>query len=85
MATGLTDVVGEGYCHEAFFVWIDRDDVVCEVRDAGRMIHPMLGRVRPSIDANRGRGLWLANQLCDLVELRSFPNETVTRLHMRVA
>jgi hypothetical protein len=66
-------------------VWVENGDIVCEVRDAGRMTDPMLGRVRPSIDASRGRGLWLANQLCDLVELRAFANGTVTRLHMCVA
>jgi anti-sigma regulatory factor (Ser/Thr protein kinase) len=36
-------------------------------------------------DQTGGRGLWLANQLCDLVELRSGPVETVVRLHMRLS
>jgi anti-sigma regulatory factor (Ser/Thr protein kinase) len=66
-------------------IWIDRDDVVCEVRDEGRIADPMLGRIRPPTDSAGGRGLWLANQLCDLVQLRSFSSETVTRLRMRVS
>ena len=30
-----------------------------------------------------GHGLWLANQLCDLVQVRSFATGTVVRLHLR--
>ena len=32
-----------------------------------------------------GYGLWLANQLCDLVQIRSLPAGTAVRLHMRRA
>jgi hypothetical protein len=32
-----------------------------------------------------GYGLWLANQLCDLVQVRSFPTGSAVRLHMRLA
>jgi hypothetical protein len=32
--------------------------------------------------AVRGRGLWLARQLCDLVELRSDPVGTTVRLYL---
>jgi hypothetical protein len=31
--------------------------------------------------ATRGRGLWLANHLCDLVQIRSLPTGGVVRLH----
>ena len=31
-----------------------------------------------------GRGLWLANQLCNLVQIRSSPEGTTVRLHMRL-
>jgi anti-sigma regulatory factor (Ser/Thr protein kinase) len=64
-------------------VWFDDTDVVCEVRDAGSLTDPMLGRVRPRTDAKSGRGLWIANQLCDLVQVRSFPEETVVRMRVR--
>jgi hypothetical protein len=30
-----------------------------------------------------GRGLWLINQLCDLVELRSDGSGTTLRMHVR--
>ncbi len=64
-------------------IWIDDVDIVCEVRDGGSITDPMLGRVRPPSDAQHGRGLWLANQLCDLVQIRSFPTGTITRLRVR--
>ena len=30
-----------------------------------------------------GRGLWIANQVCDLVEVRSSDEGSVVRVHMR--
>jgi anti-sigma regulatory factor (Ser/Thr protein kinase) len=63
--------------------WTDRDCVVCEVRDRGRFDQPLAGRFRPAPDDEAGRGLWLANQLCDLVQIRSLPDGTAVRLHMR--
>ena len=64
-------------------VWIERDAVVCELRDSGRFDHPLAGRVRPEPGRVGGHGLWLANQVCDLVQVRSFPTGTVVRLHLR--
>jgi anti-sigma regulatory factor (Ser/Thr protein kinase) len=63
-------------------LWRDDDAVVCEVRDAGTIDDPLAGRRVPSLDRVGGRGLWLANQLCDLVQLRSGAAGTVIRLHM---
>ena len=55
--------------------------LVVEVRDAGRIADPLVGRQLPSWDAVGGRGLWLANQLCDLVQIRSSDTGTVVRIH----
>jgi anti-sigma regulatory factor (Ser/Thr protein kinase) len=41
-----------------------------------------LARTLPFIREG-GRGLWLVNQLCDLVQLRSSAAGGVVRLHMR--
>jgi anti-sigma regulatory factor (Ser/Thr protein kinase) len=65
-------------------VWCEADALVCEVRDRGRIDEPLVGRLRPPKAADGGRGLWMANQLCDLVQLRSRRNGTVVRLHMRL-
>lgn len=63
-------------------VWLDGDVLVCELRDAGRFTDPLADRRRPRPDATVGRGLWIANQLCDLVQVRAFEQGTVVRLHM---
>jgi anti-sigma regulatory factor (Ser/Thr protein kinase) len=65
-------------------MWADAGAVICEVRDRGYLDKPLAGRRRPRPDQVGGHGLWLANQLCDLVQVRSSPEGTVIRLHMRL-
>jgi anti-sigma regulatory factor (Ser/Thr protein kinase) len=62
-------------------VWVDGEGVVCEVADGGRITDPLVGRRRPGQTAPGGRGLWMVNQLCDLVQIRSSPAGTVVRVH----
>jgi anti-sigma regulatory factor (Ser/Thr protein kinase) len=57
--------------------------LICEVRDRGTMNVPLAGRVRPDPSQRYGRGLWMTNQLCDLVQLRCNGDSTVARVHMR--
>jgi anti-sigma regulatory factor (Ser/Thr protein kinase) len=66
-------------------VWREPDALVCEVHDGGRIDAPLVGRERPAGGRPDGRGLWLANQLCDLVQIRCFPTGSVVRLHMRTS
>ena len=63
-------------------VWEDGDFVICQVEDGGRIEEPMVGRLQPVLDETGGRGLWLANQLCDLVQVRTFEDGNVVRIHM---
>ncbi|HEV8649620.1 MAG TPA: sensor histidine kinase [Actinomycetes bacterium] len=63
-------------------VWRDTGALVCEIGDGGHIEQPLVGREHPPLDQEGGRGLWLVNQLCDLVQLRSFPTGTIVRLHM---
>lgn len=63
-------------------IWRDGDVLVCEIRDRGQFEDPLADRRRPDPGRDGGRGLWLANQLCDLVQLRSVPTGTTVRLHM---
>ena len=63
-------------------IWRDGGVLVCEVRDRGHFDDPLADRRRPAPTRDGGRGLWLANQLCDLVQLRSFASGTTIRLHM---
>lgn len=64
-------------------IWPDADTVICEVRDAGVIQDPLVGRVPPGTAQQGGRGLWMANQLCDLVQVRSSVMGTVVRVHIR--
>ena len=50
--------------------------------DDGVIADPLVGRQTPSPERAGGRGLWLANQLCDLVQIRSGASGTVVRLHV---
>ena len=63
--------------------WIEGDAVVCEVRDRGLIDEPLAGRVQPDLQEPGGFGLWLVNQLCDLVQIRAFGSGGVVRAHMR--
>ena len=65
-------------------IWEDGDFLVCQVDDTGRIEKPMAGRLQPILDEPGGRGLWLANQLCDLVQVRTFEDGNVVRIHMSV-
>jgi anti-sigma regulatory factor (Ser/Thr protein kinase) len=62
-------------------VWTEGPSLVIEFQDGGMIEDPMVGCVRPTITQEGGRGLWLANQLCDLVQIRSGEDGTVVRLH----
>jgi anti-sigma regulatory factor (Ser/Thr protein kinase) len=84
---GVTEVAGNSLVHGGgagtVRAWTVEGGAVCEVRDRGWIRQPLVGRARPDVDREGGRGLWMANQLCDLVQLRSSPAGTVARLHMR--
>lgn len=70
--------------HGTLDIWHDGDEIVCEIHDAGTITDPLAGRHVPSPDASGGHGLWLVNQVCDLVELRSDANGTTVRMHMAI-
>ena len=63
--------------------WRAGNWLVCEVRDAGRFTDPMVGRTAPPSSDIGGRGLWIANQLCDVVQVRSSDVGAVVRMHAR--
>jgi anti-sigma regulatory factor (Ser/Thr protein kinase) len=64
-------------------LWSTAAALVAEVADWGGGIDdPLAGRIQPPPSTERGRGLWLANQLCDLVQIRSLPTGGVVRVHL---
>lgn len=65
-------------------VWRENGTFLCEVHDRGRITDPLAGRERPPDLRGGGRGLWLVNHLCDLVQVRSSEAGNVIRLHMSI-
>ena len=61
-------------------VWRDHGALVVEVSDSGRIADPLAGRLNPGVAQERGRGLWIANQLCDLLQVRSTREGTALRV-----
>lgn len=66
-------------------VWHEAQTMLCEVQDSGLIDFPLVGRRRPTPGQEGGFGVWLVHQLCDLVQMRSFPKGSVVRLHMTIA
>jgi anti-sigma regulatory factor (Ser/Thr protein kinase) len=63
-------------------IWYDTEEIVCQIQDEGTIADPLAGHRRPSLEAGGGHGLWIVNQVCDEVELRSDESGTTIRLHM---
>jgi anti-sigma regulatory factor (Ser/Thr protein kinase) len=67
-------------------IWRNDEELVCEVSDRGHIDDPLVGRRAPAAGDEGGRGVWMINHLCDLVELRSGQDAgTVLRLHVTLA
>lgn len=78
----VTNSLRHGGGHGTMAVWVHGRSLVCEVRDRGFIRDPLAGRFAPPPAATSGRGLWLANHLCDLVQVRSSPAGTVVRMYV---
>ena len=61
-------------------MWLDSSAAVVQFTDAGVLADPLVGRLPPPIDQPGGRGLYLVNQLCDLVQVRSSDLGTTVRV-----
>lgn len=77
-----TNSVVHGGGKGSFRIWREAGAVSCEVRDAGHISNPLVDRELPAAGVAGSRGLWLANHLCDLVQIRRVPGGTAVRLHM---
>jgi anti-sigma regulatory factor (Ser/Thr protein kinase) len=62
--------------------WLGEWSLIVEVRDTGYIADPLVGRRQPVPQRIGGRGLWMAQQLVDLLQLRTSPaGGTAIRLH----
>jgi anti-sigma regulatory factor (Ser/Thr protein kinase) len=61
-------------------MWVEPGAAVVEFSDSGHVRDPLTGRITPPLDQEGGRGLYLVNQLCDLVQVRSSERGTTVRI-----
>jgi anti-sigma regulatory factor (Ser/Thr protein kinase) len=64
-------------------IWGDHGAAFVEVADAGRITDPEVGTRLPDPTVEHGRGLYIANRLCDEVAIDS--GESGTRVRLRIA
>jgi anti-sigma regulatory factor (Ser/Thr protein kinase) len=77
-----TNSLRHGGGHGRLRLWADGASLMCEVADTGHITDPLVGRPRPTSRQLHGRGLWLVQQLCDLVQVRTEPGGTVVRVQV---
>jgi anti-sigma regulatory factor (Ser/Thr protein kinase) len=66
-------------------LWVADSEIVCQVNDSGHISDPLAGRLKPDpVKAGGGHGLWVVQQVCDLVEIRTSVTGTAIRLHMHL-
>lgn len=76
-ANSLDHAASGGTLH----VWDSHEEILCQTHDRGRITDPLAGRIRYGPES-RGHGLFVVNQVCDLVELRTGGTGTTIRMHM---
>jgi anti-sigma regulatory factor (Ser/Thr protein kinase) len=65
-------------------IWHDADEIICQITDGGFISDPLAGSHAPPPGATTGHGLWMVNQVCDRVDLRSDETGTTIRMHMNL-
>ena len=78
-ANTLCHALGDGQLQ----VWHTEQEILCQIQDHGQITDPLAGQQRQPA-SERGHGLWVVNQVCDLVEVRTGRAGTTVRLHMRL-
>ena len=78
-----TNAVEHGAAEAELFVWVAQGELVCELHDAGDMEHPLIGLAPPHPSQARGRGTWIARQLCDSLHVWRDSRGTHVRLLAR--
>ncbi|MDG9723164.1 MULTISPECIES: anti-sigma factor RsbA family regulatory protein [unclassified Streptomyces] len=77
-----TNSVIHGGGHGTLAVWAEAGQVVCEVRDSGRLTDPLAGRRPPEHGQIGGRGLLLVHYVADLVRVHTTDDGTTVRFYL---
>ncbi|MFI5915583.1 anti-sigma factor RsbA family regulatory protein [Dactylosporangium sp. NPDC051541] len=83
-----TNAIRHGAGRGEVRLWATDQRVICEIADTGGAPkkngrNGFLGFLRSDPQAGQGHGLWIARQICDLLEMRTGADGTTVRLHMR--
>ncbi len=66
--------------------WTEEGRFVCQIEDRGKGLTDPIASYRPPSDVGQhGRGLWMARQLVDLLQIDGGASGTTVRLHARRA
>jgi anti-sigma regulatory factor (Ser/Thr protein kinase) len=84
ISEGTTNSVRHGGGSGELWVWSAGHEVLCEIRDVGRLADPLAGRIAPGVHQLDGRGLWIMNQVSDLLQMRTVPAGQAIRLHFAI-
>jgi anti-sigma regulatory factor (Ser/Thr protein kinase) len=75
-----TNTVKHAGTHGVLRFWTVPGEMIFQIDDAGHIADPLAGR-RHQVTGMGGLGLWIANQLCDLIEVRTNATGTKIRTH----
>jgi anti-sigma regulatory factor (Ser/Thr protein kinase) len=78
----VTNTIGHAAGQGTLASWRENGYLVYQLADHGHIADPLAGRLPPASDAVTGRGLFVVNQLCDLVRIHTEPGRTTIRIHL---
>lgn len=78
-----TNAVEHGAGEARMCLWAGIEGFVCEIHDSGALRDPLPGLQAPHPSEPRGRGVWIARQLCD--SLHVWADGRGTHVRMRAA
>jgi anti-sigma regulatory factor (Ser/Thr protein kinase) len=76
-----TNAVEHGTPEARLSVWCGSDGLICEIDDGGMLHDPLPGLQAPHPAEARGRGVWIARQVCDLLHV--WADDRGTHVRMR--
>lgn len=86
LTAAANEVVGNVFLHAdgapSVWTWSEGGRFFCQIADRGPGIADPLAGYRPPVEGDSGRGLWMARQLADLINIVATDQGTTVRLEM---
>jgi anti-sigma regulatory factor (Ser/Thr protein kinase) len=80
-----TNALIHGEAPRLLWSYLEDGHLVCQIRDGGPgPVDPLAGYLPPDQRLLGGRGLWIAHQVCDIVEVASDTSHTDVYVRMRL-